>query len=151
MNCLRASDIEAGSRLPVALPTPTPLRHISKPLGKGAIAGIAVGVVIGIALIVGVGVWFCMERTSKCRAENKKRDAEEIEAKMKIEIIREQTTKEAKAPMLDSEVKHEMGAGIGTMIGGGDMYELELQKGRAGEIDGEPVNELPGSSFEPER
>jgi hypothetical protein len=57
-----------------------------------------------------------MARRSKRRAENEKRDTEEAEAKMKMERVREQETKEAKSPKLDSAVKHEMGAGIGMMM-----------------------------------
>jgi hypothetical protein len=66
MTCLRASHFSKGSRVPPALPSPTPV-HIPRPLSKGAKAGIAIVVVVGVALIA-AAIWFFVVRTMRWKA-----------------------------------------------------------------------------------
>ena len=56
MTCLRASKFAKGTRVPPALPAPTPVKF-PHPLSKGTKAGIAVAVIVGVGLLAIVAGW----------------------------------------------------------------------------------------------
>lgn len=61
LRCLRVQNFSEGSRVSPTLPSGTPY-HNGKKTSGGAIAGIAVGVVVGVAIIAGVMIWVCLRR-----------------------------------------------------------------------------------------
>ena len=114
MTCLRAVNVSAGSRVAPALPAPTALRHISKPLSRGAIAGIAVGIFVGL-LLVGMGIewiWW-VPRKRKRREAARLRDEEVLREKAEREKREEEIRKEAKNPMIDSQGRYEIAGRVG--------------------------------------
>lgn len=69
LRCLRPKKFAKGSRVPPALPKGKPYTYPSVDLSKGAIAGIAVGAVIFLALVVGAAWWFLRRRRRNANKE----------------------------------------------------------------------------------
>lgn len=69
MNCVRANVSRAGSRVAPPLPAPTALRHITKPLSNGAIAGISVAAALVGLLLLGLLVWWFWRKRRNGRDE----------------------------------------------------------------------------------
>jgi len=61
LRCLRVRDFNQGSEVSPTLPSGKPYRN-GKSLAKGTVAGIVVGAIVGVALIVGSGIWFFLHR-----------------------------------------------------------------------------------------
>lgn len=77
--CLHIDNINAGSYIPEAAAEPTPIKYRSdgKSLSGGAVAGIVVGAVLGVALVAGAVVWLwrLKKHRSGLNDEHKANDA----------------------------------------------------------------------------
>lgn len=143
LTCARPVNITAGSRVAAALPSPTPLRTISKPLSAGAKAGIAVGAVVVVLLIVGISAWVLISRRRKQRVE---RDLAAAKEEERQRVEKEDAEKEKKAPLLASEERHEaMGDLVNERAEMPTELRLEMDGGQSfAELDGSTVGELDG-------
>jgi len=141
LTCARPVNITAGSRVAAALPSPTPLRTIYKPLKAGAKAGIAVGIVVVVFLITGISAWVLVSRRRKQRAEKDLAAAQE-EERQRAE--KEDVEKEKKAPLLASEERHEA---MGDLVNERVEMPTELRsemdwRQSFAELDGSTAGEL---------
>lgn len=119
-----------------------------KPLSAGAKAGIAVGVVLGVLVIVGVIAWWCISRRRKRSSEETTKNLELMESKMRNE---REVIQETKTPMLGGEERVEIEGDSETrdkrlpMLDGTERYEAPGLVGH--EMDAGPVYaELDGAS-----
>jgi hypothetical protein len=69
LSCLGIKQFNEGSRVPAPAPEPTPVNLDSGGLGGGAIAGIVVGSVVGVGIVV-AGLVFCWLRKRKARRKS---------------------------------------------------------------------------------
>lgn len=141
MTCARPVNITEGSRVPTPLPKPSPFPK--PPLSKGAKAGIAIGVILFVALICALlGLWFWQrkkKRAAQAQAvEEEKRTEEEKKAREE-----EENMKEAKSPMLDSEPMQRFELGE-------EERKPEIQSSERFEMEGSPVSELKGNTLDQE-
>ena len=147
LTCARPVNITAGSRVAAALPAPTALRKVSKPLSAGAIAGIVIAVVLGVLLIGGALAWVLITRRNKLKAERAAAAAKE-EERQRTE--KEELEKEKKAPLLASTERHEiesggvngraeMPNGLRSEMDGGHSF-AELEGNTVGQLDGRNVD-----------
>ncbi|KKA21053.1 hypothetical protein T310_4912 [Rasamsonia emersonii CBS 393.64] len=108
--CARPVNITAGSRVPPALPPPTPLPSIAKPLSTGAKAGIGVGLWPGLSF---QDVRNGRQKLCKWRDRKKSR-------------VNQANNAETKAPMLDGQTRSELsGSGRRPELDGTGYSELE--------------------------
>ncbi|KAJ9606929.1 hypothetical protein H2200_008940 [Cladophialophora chaetospira] len=70
LTCLRAKSISYNYRTPPDLPKPKAV-HFPGPFSKGAIAGIAVGAVMGVAVVAAAAFWFWRRRKSRIAGDQK--------------------------------------------------------------------------------
>lgn len=135
--CPRPINITAGSHVAAALPAPTALRKVVKPLTAGDKAGIAIGVIAGVVLIGG-GLWCMLRKRRQQRKVTETIEAlQAVEKKMKDE---REALAEKKAPMKGGEGVYEAaGDARGEMQGTQTYTELEGTS-TAGELDGRGLN-----------
>jgi hypothetical protein len=145
MTCLRVSKFSKGSRVPPELPSPTPV-HISFPLSKGAKAGIAVGVIVGV-LLIAVALSFVIMRTRRRRAsaggsrgldtdtgkEDNKRGVAQLLGDEKYEVVGDNKYIQELGPSL---TRSEAGGTLVTKTNTGAPQELE---GEAHHYKGPPA------------
>lgn len=141
MTCARPVNITDGSRTPTPLAAPTPLPKL--PLSKGAKAGIAVGVILGVLLIGALLALFLMQRRKKRAAKAKAVEEEQRIEEEKRAMEEGENQKEAKSPMLDSDQvqRFEMG---------GEDRKPEVEGAQRFEMEGSPVPELSGNTLDHE-
>ena len=128
MNCVRANNSLPESRVAPPLPAPTALRKLPIRLSKGTTAGIAIGAVVGVVLLVGALVWLCLGRRRAKKANEGKAEADRKQIELEKAKNEEEIKQEAIQPMVDSNPK----------------YEIDGKGGR-GEMDTGILNELEGS------
>ena len=141
MTCARPTNVTVGSKIPTVLAAPTPLKKL--PLSKGAKEGIAVGVILCVALVgilIGLFLW---QRRKKRAARAKAVEEENRLAEEKRAREEEENQKEAKAPMLDSDQveRFEMDA---------RDRKPEIDGEQKFEMEGSPVGELRGNTLDHE-
>lgn len=118
------------------LPAATALRKLPIKHSKGAIAGIVIGCVVGVAALVGLFVWFCLRRRKTRRAEAEKAEANRKEIELENARKAEEVKREALQPMVDSNPKYEID---------GKGGHGEMDTGLVNELEGSGVPELEGS------
>lgn len=118
--CLRAKTFTEGSRVSPSLPAGTAYSTTSK-LSGGAIAGIVIGTLVGVALC-GLGVWFFLRRHNRAS-----------KAKRLPEVI----GNEDKSPEIDGTERHELSPVDKKIeIDNGQVTELGNAQGKPGELYG---------------
>jgi hypothetical protein len=137
LRCPRATSISPGSRTPDPLPSPTPLRNIPHRSSAGAIAGIAIGVVAAVLLVIGA-LFFWLRRKRRARKVTESAAALElVEKKMREEKAE---LAEKKVPMMDSENVFEAEGDARAEMHGTQVY-MELEDtSRIGEVDGRSIH-----------
>lgn len=123
MTCLRARDYSEGSRVSPQIPAGTSYKPSSGELSGGAIAGIVVGVFLGVALLAGLGVWLFLRKRKQTRGK-------EEEEHMEVEKVPELDGNHFKE-LHDEDMKPEMD--------NGQLPELGDGQGRPVELDSSPL------------
>ena len=70
LSCLGIKQYNEGSRIPAPAPQPTPVDLSDGGLGGGAIAGIVVGSVVGVGIVVAGVAFFWLRRKRKTRRKS---------------------------------------------------------------------------------
>lgn len=63
MTCLRANDVKIDSRIPAALPAAKAV-HFPGQQSPGTIAGIVIGCMLAVSILVGAGWWFWRKQSN---------------------------------------------------------------------------------------
>lgn len=131
MTCIRARDINPDSRIPAALPAAKAV-HFPGQLSKGAIAGIVVGCVLGVAIVVGAGWWFWR----KYRKQSNLSDEDE----------KDQDNKDAMPPEMETDARHQLdGKETPGQLDGAPRAELGVESKRQELFVPGAAHELQGS------
>lgn len=118
MTCIRAGDVKANSRVPAALPAAKAVNFPVR-LSRGAIAGIVVGSVIGVAVLAVVGwrLWRKYWRRSKVPGDKDEDVKSDLTTEPKTDITYQLDDKDAtmqldskqRPAQLDSSTRAELG------------------------------------------